>query len=831
MYDFAQYSLQPEDARLLKHYVDDVTLNEYLVVAWTGLERDRMDEYKAFLKKFTWLTNFESNPNDDQRIIDNPIVGPEQIEKPGAWLQVSLTIADDDQSSVIMTLLRVYNTLSDNGKYRASLLNKDQFRSSEANLALQFRNIDPRNLDALVKGAFSGDDLTNIVTRNDTYPGTWQIVASPSSNDESGAGVITLYVTKHNNDDVIYRYYGSANTIVTDFFKYRMLESGKTDLQDNYYFDQNGMYYSADGTNYTKLDTVAVDPPVALPSTAKRLNQPAPARTVQMSENRREDDRTTDLIVQIVNNLDDDETGLIYHDAYGSVLTEIQRLNVSESARNDLLNYTYTDDAGNWYWSDGAGNYSKKNGVAVDPVVVMPSDAKPCNVKVEGRILDIKAGYSPERDIWDVTIMARHVSADIRSSLATGGTPFTFKRNLDIGVVVSEGHNLSKTQMDAVLAYYVANPAQAGTERSIDHQYRPESGTYDYTAVDVVTTGFAVSFRIGRNTFYFGYHYQKMPTTDETAYAVDGGTTLYLLGEDPSNPGISLIGKLADISDAIQREQDSTWSWRFQVPTKEAVVVEGGSDGSGGKYPLLSFGTPNDKWCFVRSVSQAEIQASGIDLVGEYRDIPAATYGTSSDLKGRCVVIRELRNQHLDDDDAISYDLYENIQTADIEAGDGWFLATIDEDHIRVAESLFQRITDSNLGRIQPGSELEDDKNIFNFIDAAHKRARVVKVEEKYFKRRPLLTDLATSPNDLGSGSLLDHMNEVLRVNREPDVYKTYFYSIRRNGEHDFTVTRQTVLLDEAVYPDADGAPKYNPIEVSVSRRTVEVGDIGESLM
>lgn len=387
-YEHSRHALTAEGARLLKHSIDEATGNEFLVVAFTGLERDYFEEYKSFFNTFTWPTNYEAAPNTPTRLIDQPEIGAEAVPFPGAWMRSSVTSADDESSELILTLLRVYDSVKDGaGNFiRAGLLNKDQYRSSESGLVLEFRNIDPRAMDSIVKADLVDESYADIVTQNQTYPGSWYNPRSSQRTDESGAGVITWFVTKHNNEDSYYRFQRAPTEVEVQFFKYNMLPAGKTDVENNYYFDAAGMYYSADGAEYTKLDGVAVDPSVPLPDTAKLLSDIASARVVNLNPQRREDDHTTDLSVQIVFSIDPPDRVHVFMANPSERHVHFTRRRMDPSAYEDFKASVYFDPDGDYYYSADGINYTKKNDD--DEAGVLPETAQLLSETVSGRTVD-----------------------------------------------------------------------------------------------------------------------------------------------------------------------------------------------------------------------------------------------------------------------------------------------------------------------------------------------------------------------------------------------------------------------------------------------------------
>lgn len=859
-YDNAAYKITAGESRLLKHFHDDATGSEYLVVAWTGLERDYFEEYKAFLQTFTWPSNFENDPNTPVRLVDNPEIGPELSRYEGAWLRSSVTTSDDDSSELILTLVRVYNSVKDSaGVYsRAVLLNKEQFRASEANLILQFRNIDPRAMDTLVKAEFSSDDYTNVETGNDTYSGSWKCVGSPSLTDESGAGVITWYLTKHNNDDVVYRYYANAKTIVTDFFKFRMLESGWADLRDNYYWADDGLYYSADGVNYTKLDGVAVDPAVALPADAKRLNQSVAGRTVELSENRREDDRTTDLFAKIIHNVDGDESGNVYRGGFGETMLDLELADVSETRRDDFVNHTYFDAAGKWYYSADGVDYTKLNGATVYPAVALPAGVFQLDsADQEGVRLLWRTAQDKATQRWSIQLTCSSQASDVRCSyLGSSDTRLTIKPNGLASITFDQAYNVTHSELTQAMTYYNTTPA-AGIVRRINPPTRnPETGLYNYEAMEVSSNPVVAVFRVGPETLYLGFNHTKYPTTDLTLFNADTGKSTD--ADDPTSDNFYLVGGkysggvwstvIDSTSNVLPNidlnEENNTWNWRIRHITPVAEVIgEPDPSSSTGNF-IFEYGDALDFMRYVGRYTAQEIVLGDISLLSRFENVPANAFGTHAALVNRRKVTPIIKNERMVDG-VLSFDVYEQVRTPYINDDDAWYLHGCNEALDRNLRNISSEILDyqgfklavnntnhtvfTHLMKYADGTiDNTDDVLADNVIDtgdvlngktpthtdipviaalqAATKRRKTVIRERKYFARKPTTADL-TNTMDSGTTSIKSAMDAVANEatgGTEPSALNAKTYDIIKVAADLWAVERMQVKADDEFYRDDD---------------------------
>lgn len=863
MYEFAQQTLHPREARLLKHYVDESTRSEYLVIAWTGLERDYFEQYKGFLEKFTWLTNFEQNPNDVQRVVDDPRIGPEEVKYAGAWLQTSVTKSDDSSSELIMTLLRVYNTVKDEeGLYRASLLNKEQYRSSEANLVLQFRNLDPRNLDALVKASFSASDYTDIKTREDTYSGSWTNVESPSAHDESGAGIIIWMVTKHNNDDAVFRYHETRDRVITVFKKYRAVESGLDDFRDHYYFDENGMYYSSDGVNYTKLDAEDVDPAQPLPATARRLNQAVSGRVSEMGTVRREDDRTTDLQVRIVHTLNSDESGLIFRSTYNQVQTYIELNEVDETRKDDFLQNTYIDSSGNWYSSSDGTNYTRKNGSDVDPAQPLPASAVDLDGVAESRRFILQPRQDNQTKLWSLLLECSNIDSDVRCSYIGSDTRLVYQPSSGISIKFDFAHNIKKTELDSAFAYYNTTPPD-GTERFMgDPRYFPETGLYSYEAREVIKSPVAVSFRVGPETVYLGFNYNKIPTTDVDLFNADNPEAVgvvpesdnyYLIGAKWSGSAWTcLIDSKSNLFGTPDLNQaDNTWNWRI----RHIAEVEGNNIGSNPDADhtnafIFEHGDQLDFERYVDTYTMQEIVSGGLSLLSYFENVPANTFGTHAALTNRRKVTPMIKNDRVIDG-KLSFDLYERVQTPRINDDDEWYYYGATESLERNKENLasdmirrdggkypgdgvsnptksaFYEILqklDTDISDADAGadgklglSDIQADNDagtpkidvstpILARLQLASKQRATVERRRKYFMRQPTDADLQASAYD-GTYSIKqkwDLVKQEQTSGTAPNASKVDTFDIVRVGGGMWAVENMIVRRDDQVYKDPE---------------------------
>jgi hypothetical protein len=241
-------------------------------------------------------------------------------------------------------------------------------------------------------------------------------------------------------------------------------------------------------------------------------------------------------------------------------------------------------------------------------------------------------------------------------------------------------------------------------------------------------------------------------------------------------------------------------------------------------------------------------------------------YGRHGDLTGRRVTLKSIQNERINDG-KISYDVYENIKTADINTDDAWFFIGATEALNREKETFITDIIDAGISGAGSGllwgsnaslsthsplkwalldsastkpsdadaagnedgivqlSEVQDmgystatptlanSQPAILRLQRCTKRRKVVIRERKYFVRRPTVEDLAnTLDGEIIGVALSDAMDRVKSVTNngvEPDGNLAITYDVLRLGAYNFAVERTTVAIATEVYRDDDAFDKF----------------------
>ena len=523
------------------------------------------------------------------------------------------------------------------------------------------------------------------------------------------------------------------------------------------------------------------------------------------------------------------EMGFIYQDGYNRKVTEIRLVETTAELKTEFFANTYIAPDGHWYYSTagvpGTGAYTRMDGVTA--AGTLPLDSALLATTVDGRTINTRSYYDEREKNWNIDITIFHDTSDTRISvLGDADTPIidtriTLRQTPDAVMVIDEAYNITSAELTVFETYY-------GTTDALDTQgqirdfksTRLDNGNYNVMAIEITTTGFEAEFRIAGTMYYFGFHYPRKPTTDEELYAANS-TEYHLLGADPSSPNTSTISSSVRPEISFVREDDGTWSWNIRITDEEEGEYTGGEGpptptGNKFDHPLFRYGWENDEWRWIGRFVKEEMP-NQLNLVGQYQDIPANTYGTHSALSGRQLVVRELCNERVDSSGKLSYDVYENIMTADIEDDDGWYYLGVSSAVSRKRAVLAAETTNSGTPPLLLDRSGGSGENFFGGINItaqppvlnvaghAYMQFRSVKRERKYFVRRPTTADLTAA----GVKTAMDNVFNSMGQGNENEMVT---YDILRISQFSFAVEKLTVQVDPEKYDDIDNATAFEGV-------------------
>jgi len=583
-------------------------------------------------------------------------------------------------------------------------------------------------------------------------------------------------------------------------------EADKQDFEDNVYIDASGnWYYASNGCCYTKKNGSAVSPTIIESITFSGATPSKYDGVYNFDSYLFATPKwvhATDPDLYIYRN--DDRWSL----ADDSLMTFIF---------DNMSGADYPPTTG-WVDADPPGNGNTPPSSVVNGAVTvypgLPTDAKKISTQVAGRSVRVRSFFDEREKNWNVTFMITHTSSDTRiSRLTSSAARITLGQTPNVSMVIDEARNITKTQLDTLEGYY-SSASSAGTTRSIKVDPQP-NGLYNATAVEIVTTGLASKFTIAGITHYFGWHHAGKPTSSASIFNAGASGEYYLLDQTGSWPAAGTDFPQTVIPDVfnVSREDDGTWSWHIRLSQDQELTSTGDNgavDSPGTKYdyPLFRWGTKEDETAWIGRFS-AEDLPNGMDLRGEYKDIEwnaglsewiddshPSWSGAGSVYSGRRIVIASLRNERVDDQGKVSYDVYRRILTASMaDSTDGWFLVSsapkVERKDIRLASE-----TVNNVNVLLDRSSQDNFFNDTLAKDHALKTAGVrykecssAKRERKYFIRRPL-------NGDLSSSGILAEMNAAYENMGLDSIYETVSFDIVRISEFSYAVDRISVMRD-----------------------------------
>jgi hypothetical protein len=246
------------------------------------IDRSQAQEAEEFLRKYLSAAN---HPNDG-RTITNPVATTvrEGVYRGG---RVMAKLEIDPQSKTeewfIYQELRkgLANTTLLGGSVDFSawrVQNAESFRSDSNTVVLELPNVDPSAEQAIL-GELTADTFSSLSTINESLSGTWHNIKATAKMEDDGSYSILLFLSKHNNSDLYFKFQAGPDTIKGFYYKWEATETTLAELIVTKQFDADG-------------DIVT--------STGKTLQDVVSGRTVQMRRTVRDpEDRLFDVEIEI----------------------------------------------------------------------------------------------------------------------------------------------------------------------------------------------------------------------------------------------------------------------------------------------------------------------------------------------------------------------------------------------------------------------------------------------------------------------------------------------------------------------------------------------------
>lgn len=758
---------------------------------------------------------------------------------------------DDVRHHIIQIIRRKYISENDFSKAgtKWEVMNGREYRSGSGRPILRLRNLDPSVARSIASGISSSQTTyTNEIhtVTDGLLSGTWYSLYADYSIEDDGSGTVLWFLSLHNNDDFFTSAYIDYDTSEIQFFKVNATSSSKEDLLDNYYFtpDLDWYYREGDSGNATKKNGNDAD--IALPANANNLRTAVDGRVVRL-EPRYSEDRDDWFIQARVVFFTNNRYGVsVYRGSYYEGRIEVSCILPTKQESIDIQAKSYFDSIGNWYLSENGTAIDSKNGIAYGGAdTIADVGAIKLTVDVTGRQARVKEDYEPRSQRWYLSFAVVYSDADKRMSTTLGGLSCVFASSPTSTTSQEKGYRVSEEDLRNAIAEYSTCPE--GTLHNITYA-DAGNNQYNFEAIKITTDGFATTFVAGGVTTYFGYHYKKEPTTDVTAggggwEAVGDGyendTHLLIGGYDAGGGDIqSVVDDTQNVSPNYKFEDDKTWSWNIRIENAEDESY--GSDDFGDPSNwLFRYGYDLDEWRWVgRRLRENLIVGGTIDVRGRFVDVPAGEFGDHGKLSGRRVVLRELRNQDIQDG-KVSYDVYERVVTAEIEDDDDWFFAGVVEATDREKRVLSSLITQNlsssytNLDGSTAGEhnvanavEVASGGAIFHAYENAVMRRKTVQVHRKFFVRRPRRSDLESSMSN-GSISIWQAMENIANPSLDPDPLNIVTFNVQQVSMFKYRVERRTLKVSGEWKVDEDAFSRLTVDGDSACRLTrIDAADI-----
>jgi len=391
----------------------------------------------------------------------------------------------------------------------------ENFRSDSNTVVLELPNVDPA-FEQTILGELTEDTFSSVALVNEELSGTWHNIKASAKLEDDGSYTILLFLSKHNNSDLYFRYQDGVDKIAGYYFKWEATATTLATLE-------SGTYFKADGTIDTQEDPASADPRVSW-----SLQEEISRRTVTKRTMGRDDsDRLFDVEIEIV---------------WVSAQSEHAELATSTTYTGKNIDPLSVDAqcsfaGGNKTWAEFKTALLSMGGQVA--ISLNPDGTLDYNAVTTGTLTDSDWTYYKGDTLTERVIVLRNkTDAEIDTALGTtyvaalaaaAGKRVELERIKDdaqkitltirittaaakviatttvagsrISVVTEQGWAVAQATYEALDAGYASLPA--GTQGKIDGK-RNEDGSYDYVGVKVSLSSTSDYIALADQTAFYG---------------------------------------------------------------------------------------------------------------------------------------------------------------------------------------------------------------------------------------------------------------------------------------------------------------------------------------
>lgn len=517
------------------------------------------------------------------------------------------------------------------------------FRAGRTMLILSLQGVAADSVRTICDYINSFDTFSDIDYFNDTLSGDWYKLVVQSSITDDGSYTIQLSLADQWSTDLIFPYYANTTDLRAEFFKLNMAPDEVAAFKSTYYFDNEGNFYvSANGTTYTQKN--GEDATGSLPTDADG----APT-SFRLSDN-----PASRCIVNYSANSDKETSEVDVRISFIWFSDESEKWTIYQGAYGETRTTVLLEDVSEEHRDD-----------FVENTYIGPTG--------HGYYVQ----YDEENEVYYYSKV---------DGVPTPGKP-PINDSMQPFTAVVEGRQLEiRTQQDRTTRLWtviVEVRIMASDKRC----------SWDYISSDT-----RMSYKASSNT----------SVTIDQAYNVTYTELAAAMAYYNTAPADGVKRQISQ-----PRLDPSTGLYSF-----EAIEVTTSSETVGSENPstannptttyVFQFGDLLDYNRFVCKKTGQTITPGALNLLSYFEDVPAEEgnpFGLTDPLPNRRKVTPFIRN-HVIVDGMLEYELWERVQTPQINDGDAWFYHGATEAYDRRSEMLSNEVI-SPKGYLFSGVKLE----------------------------------------------------------------------------------------------------------------------------
>lgn len=218
----------------------DALSDNTVIRRWDNIRADQIEDAVDYLQNYT------SSKNGDVKKMYVTDLMIDKTTLDGVWRvgKVSQKRSDDGSNySVFQELHKGFiQTVKNSEQYDFSeflIEDGDLWHSGASQPILRLPNVDPAFEDAIRRELQASDTYTEIKTRFETLPGQYYYINTKPRPESDGSFSILLFLSKHNNTDLYFKYWETPYTIKGFYYKWDATDETINEVLQHQLFDND----------------------------------------------------------------------------------------------------------------------------------------------------------------------------------------------------------------------------------------------------------------------------------------------------------------------------------------------------------------------------------------------------------------------------------------------------------------------------------------------------------------------------------------------------------------------------------------------------------------